>query len=67
MLNAGWAIVRNGQIELLEKTDLQEGARLLVTFLPDEEMEFWLKACQPALDSIWENEENDVYAELLKA
>lgn len=66
MLNAVWATVRNGQIELLEKTNLQEGARLLVTFLPDEEMEFWLKASQPALDSIWKNEENDVYAELLK-
>jgi hypothetical protein len=67
MLNAVWAIVRNGQIELLEKTDLQEGARLLVTFLPDEETEFWLKASRPALDSTWEDEEDDVYAELLKA
>jgi hypothetical protein len=67
MLNAVWATVRNGQIELLEKTDLQEGAKLLVTFLPDEETEFWLKASLPALDIIWENEEDDIYAELLEA
>jgi hypothetical protein len=66
MQNAIWATVRNGQIELLEKTDLQEGARLLITFLPDEKTEFWLKASQPALDTIWENEEDNGYAELLK-
>jgi hypothetical protein len=67
MLNTAPAIVRNGKIELLEKTNLQEGAKLLVTFLPDDELEFWARISQPVLNTIWDNEEDDVYAELLKA
>jgi hypothetical protein len=67
MLNTAPAIVRNGQIELLEKTNLREGAKMLVTFLPDDEVEFWLRVSQPSLDKIWGNEEDDVYAELLEA
>ena len=30
-----WAIVRNGKIELINHADLPEGAKLLVTLLPD--------------------------------
>jgi len=30
-----WAVVRKGKIELLEKKELPEGARVLVTLLPD--------------------------------
>jgi hypothetical protein len=68
MINTLWAVVRDGKIELLEHATLQEGTRLLVTFLPeDEETQFWLGVSQSALDTIWDNEEDDVYAELLKA
>lgn len=27
--------------------------------------DFWLKACEPSLDHIWDNFEDDIYAELL--
>jgi hypothetical protein len=63
-----WSVVRDGKIEMLEHATLQEGTRLLVTFLPeDEETQFWLGVSQSTLDAIWDNEEDDVYAELLKA
>jgi hypothetical protein len=29
--------------------------------------DFWLKASEPSLDAIWNNCEDDVYAELLEA
>jgi hypothetical protein len=32
MLKTVWAIVRQGKIELLEPTEIPEGARILVTF-----------------------------------
>ena len=35
-LSTMWAIVREGKIELIEKMMLPEGARLLVTLLPEE-------------------------------
>ena len=30
-----------------------------------EEIEFWVFACSESLNAIWDNEEDDVYSELL--
>jgi predicted DNA-binding antitoxin AbrB/MazE fold protein len=66
MLETIRAVVRDGKIELLEKVDVPEGARLLVTVLPDEEKEFWLGASQSSLGKVWDNAEDDVYEKLLE-
>ena len=65
MLNTIRAVVREGKIELLEKVDIPEGTEVLVTPLIDES-DFWLKASESSLDSIWNNSEDNVYAELLE-
>ena len=65
MLNTIRAVVREGKIELLEKVEIPEGTEVLVTPLIDES-DFWLKASESSLDSIWNNSEDDVYAELLE-
>jgi hypothetical protein len=65
MLQALWATIRQGKIELLESTDLPEGTKVLVTLLPDDEAGFWLQASQLSLDAVWDNAEDDVYAQLL--
>ncbi|MEH2002365.1 hypothetical protein [Nostoc sp.] len=65
MLKTLWAIVRQGKIELLESEELPEGTRVLVTLLPDDETEFWLQTSQTSLSSVWDNAEDDVYAQLL--
>jgi hypothetical protein len=66
MLKTLWATIHQGKIELLESTELPEGARVLVTLLPDDEAGFWLEASQTSLDTIWDNNEDDVYAQLLQ-
>ena len=66
MLNTAWAIVREGKIELLEQVDLPEGRKVLVTLLPDEDTLFWLHTSRVSLDVIWDNTEDDVYAQLLE-
>lgn len=66
MLKTLWATVRQGKIELLELTELPEGTRLLVTLLPDNEAEFWLQTSQTSLHAVWDNTEDDVYAQLLQ-
>lgn len=66
MLKTFCATVRQGKIELVEPGELPEGTRVLVTLLPDEESEFWLQTSQVSLDTIWDNSEDDVYAQLLK-
>ena len=65
MLKTLWATVRQGKLELLELSELPEGAKVLVTVLPDEEAEFWLQASQTSLDRVWDNTEDDVYAQLI--
>ena len=66
MLQTLRATVRQGKIELLEPGELPEGARVLVTLLSNDEAEFWLQTSQASLDAIWDNSQDDVYAELLK-
>jgi hypothetical protein len=65
MLNTIRAVVREGKIELLEQVEIPDGTEVLVTPLIDEP-EFWLKASESSLDSVWDNSEDDVYAELLE-
>jgi predicted DNA-binding antitoxin AbrB/MazE fold protein len=65
MLNTVKAIVREGKIELLEQVDIPEGTEVLVTILSDE-AEFWLRAGESSLTSVWDNKEDDVYEQLLK-
>lgn len=64
MLNTIRAVVREGRIELLEEVEIPEGTEVLVTQLV--EGEFWLKASESSVNSVWDNSEDDVYAELLK-
>jgi hypothetical protein len=67
MMNTIWAEVRDGKIVPLEEVRLAEGAKILVTILTDEdESRFWLGASQVSLAEIWDNDQDDVYAQLLK-
>ena len=66
MLNTVRAVVRQGKIEVVEPVDLPEGTTVLVTLLIEEDTLFWSRVSQVALDTIWDNAGDDVYAELLK-
>jgi hypothetical protein len=62
-----WATFHQGKIELLEDLEISEGARVLVTLLPDEETDFWLQTSEVSLSNVWNNDKDDIYAQLLKA
>ncbi|NES78431.1 MULTISPECIES: hypothetical protein [unclassified Okeania] len=66
MLKTFWGRVKQGKIELLEPSELVEGTQVLVTMISGDESEFWLQASQISLNAIWDNTEDDIYAELLK-
>ncbi len=66
MLNTVRGIVREGKVDLLDFVELCEGQKVLVTLLPDEEVQFWVKASQKSLDEIWNHPEDDIYAQLLE-
>ncbi|MGC8494967.1 MAG: hypothetical protein ACP5SH_24875 [Syntrophobacteraceae bacterium] len=63
MLHTLWAIVKDGKIELLDRADIPDGTRVLVTLLPDD---FWMLASESSLGAVWNNKEDDVYEQLLK-
>ncbi|MGC9506313.1 hypothetical protein [Baaleninema sp.] len=65
MVKTVWATVRDGKLELLESSELEEGSQVLVTVLSSDEKEFWQQASQTSLNKIWNNLEDDVYNELL--
>ena len=52
MMNAMWAVVREGKIDFLEEVDLPEGATVLVTVLPDEDTRFWQAARQKRFQGV---------------
>lgn len=66
MMKTFWGTVKQGKIELLESADLVEGTQVLVTLIPNDGSEFWLQASQVSLDQVWDNSEDDIYAELLE-
>ncbi len=66
MLQTLWATVHDGQILLSEQANLPEGAKLLVTVLSDDADQFWSDASQSSLAAVWDNAEDDAYAQLLK-
>ena len=67
MLSTIHAVVRDGKIELLEPVSLPDGAHVLVTVLNDDEQLFWQHASAAAIKRVWDNAEDDIYAELLTA
>jgi hypothetical protein len=70
-LKTVWTVVREGKIELLENLSLSEGARVLVTLMPDEdEQQFSMDASERSalrssaslsLAEVWENTEDDTF------
>ncbi|HEX8242908.1 MAG TPA: hypothetical protein VF541_05420 [Longimicrobium sp.] len=68
MPNVARAVFHDGKIELVDQIDAPEGARLLVTVVTeeDEEKAFWLAASLPAMRALWDNEEDDIYEQLLE-
>lgn len=67
MLQTIWAVIHNGKIEPLEEIAFPEGAKVIVTWSPEEEESlFWLSASETSLAGLWNNDEDDIYAELLQ-
>ncbi|HEY4761051.1 MAG TPA: hypothetical protein VIH42_10770 [Thermoguttaceae bacterium] len=61
-----WGIVHQGKIETAEPIVFPDGAKVLVTLVTDEEADFWTTASAKSLKAVWDNPEDDVYAQLLE-
>lgn len=52
------------EIQVLESIDMPDGTDVLATILPNAD-HFWLKASEPSPQAVWDDPEDDIYAELL--
>ena len=53
MLHTVWAVIHDGKIELLEGVAFPEGAKVIVTWVPEEdEPRFWLSASETSLAEV---------------
>ncbi len=66
MINTIEAVIKDGKILPLETFEVPEGTKALVTLLTEDEKTFWMSANQETLDDIWDNNEDNIYAELLE-
>jgi hypothetical protein len=66
MLQTHWATVLHGQIQLSDQANLAEGTKLLVTVLSEDADSFWTDASEQSLAAVWDNTEDDAYAQLLE-
>ena len=67
MLQTVWAVIHDGKIEPLEGITFPEGAKVIVTLLPEEDdARFWLSASETSLADVWENTEDDIFVKLLQ-
>jgi hypothetical protein len=66
MLQSHFATVQDGHIHLAENVNLPDGTKLVVTVLPEDDDQFWQQASLTSLAAVWDNAEDDVYAQLLE-
>ncbi len=61
-----WGVVHGGAIEVSEGLELPEGCKVLVTLFSDADDAFWKAASEKSLEAIWDNPQDDAYAQLLE-
>lgn len=61
MMQTMWGLIHEGRIELFEPANLSEGAKAIVTLLPEDASRFWADASQKSLAAIWDNAEDDAF------
>jgi hypothetical protein len=66
MLPTIWGVVHSGRIEVAEGVELAEGSKVLVTLLSETDRDFWTAASERCLAEVWDNTEDDVYAQLIE-
>ncbi len=65
MINTIEAVVKNGHFIPVNDISFPDGTKAMVTIVAEDDTEFWMAASKESLDVIWDNAEDDVYAELL--
>ena len=60
------AIYKSGNLILPQNVVIPEGSKVIVTIVGEPKENYFIKASEEALDKIWNNNEDDIYEQLLK-
>lgn len=60
------AIYKDGRLVLKTNDEIPDGAKVLVTVVAEPKQDYLINASEEVLDKIWNNEEDNIYEELLK-
>jgi len=66
MSTAVRAVIRQGRVEPVEPLSFPEGSEVVVSLRQVDDERFWQDVAGVSLNAIWDNAEDDVYAELLE-
>ncbi len=61
-----WGVVHGGKIEVSGGVKLPEGCKVLITLPSEATNDFWEAASERSLAGVWDNAEDDAYAQLLE-
>lgn len=57
---------KKGKILLIKDVSIPEDAIIFVSFKDNQKEEIFLNASESSLDKVWNNNEDDIYEQLLK-
>ena len=66
MLRSIQAEYKGGQFLLTDDVIIPENASVFISFIDKSNDDFFLDASEISLDKIWNNDEDDIYEQLLK-
>ncbi len=65
MLITHQAEYREGKLILPQDKSIPDGSKVLVTIVSEPTEDYLVKASEQTLDKVWNNDEDDIYEELL--
>lgn len=66
MLKTIQAEYLHGQVLLTNKVNIPDNTPIFISYIDDSNDDYFLKASESSLDVIWNNNEDDIYEQLLK-
>ncbi|TAL70674.1 MAG: DUF104 domain-containing protein [Bacteroidetes bacterium] len=66
MLISHQAVYESGKLKLPEDANILDGSKVLVTIIEEPRVEYLIKASEEMLDKIWNNDNDDIYEQLLE-
>ncbi|OGU17443.1 MAG: hypothetical protein A2X61_08995 [Ignavibacteria bacterium GWB2_35_12] len=66
MLISHQAVYESGNLKLPKDASIPDGSKVIVTVIEEPSEDYFIKASEEMLDKIWNNDNDDIYEQLLE-